>query len=162
MTNLTVLHSTSRPMVEIRKLQESLEETDRTFVVAAITKLRKSGWAFSHGSKAEDLIDEYVRVLAPKGRGPIGRVLTMLLEGRHDSCTTGYLPIPAAFARLCDEEHSAIRSKIRDAKQADRRRLALWNRLPDSWNNRQREEHIDSVLAELDGIETGERHERLR
>lgn len=149
-------------MVEIRKLQESLEEADRTIVVAAITKLRKSGWAFSHGFKAEDLIDEYIRVLSSKGSGPISRVVNMLLEGRHDSCMTGFIPIPAAFAKLCDDEHSAIRTKIRDARQADRRRLALWNRLPDSWNNRQREEHIDTVLAELDGIEVEARNERLR
>lgn len=140
-------------MAEIRKLQDSLHEADRAFIVAAISKLRKSGWQFSSGAKAEDLIDEYVRVLAPKGPGPIAAVLTGLLEGKYDACMTGFLPIPAALARFCDEEHAAIRSKIQDAKKADLRRNAIWNRLPDNWNNRQREEHIDAVLAELDGIE---------
>ena len=137
-------------MTEIGRLTSSLQEAPDKIIKACLLELIGALWSFPVDVDTEQAINAYVKVLAPKGFGPVIAVKNKMLQGEYDFCAKGFLPIPAGFARLCDDEHQGIRNKINELRRADHRRLAIWNTLPDSWNNRQREAHIDALIAKLD------------
>ncbi len=140
-------------MAQIGRLKRSLEPIDEQKIAGVLKALMERGWKLSADIDPRKAARLYFEVIGSKGAGPIKAVAEKMTRGEYDFCDKGFLPIPAYFARLCDAEHEAIRASIVSLKRADRRRDAIWNRLPDSWNNRQREEHIDALLSELDCID---------
>lgn len=107
-------------------------------------------WRMPNNAPFDRAVEEYVKALSGCSAGAVIAVKDKMLAGGYEFSDKGFIPIPAYFARLCADERKAIADKVADLRRFDRRRAAIWNTLPDDWNNRQREEAIDRILAEAD------------
>lgn len=132
------------------RLVDSLKPSTAEAIVACLKDLMEGLWTFPNKVPFERAVVQYVKALSDKSSGAVKTVTENMLAGKYDFCDRGFIPIPAHFARLCDEERQLIASKIAEIRRSDNRRLPIWNTLPDDWNNRQREEEIDRILLARD------------